>query len=116
VGRPRRERQRRAARATVIIRWWRCDFDYECTPDRPHGCSASCGWEFAGLRCDAPGCDAMIDDRAAPGARPWFFKKNGQCWCPGHIPAWVPGWRARQEDVRSRPDSLEQGPTDVDDC
>ena len=100
----------------MIIRRWRCDFDYKCTPERPHGCSAPCWWDFVGFRCDEPGCDAEIGSRIGPEARAWFFQRNGRCWCPRHIPAWVPGWRDRQETVRSRPDSLEQAPTDVDDC
>lgn len=26
----------------------------------------------------------------------WFFTKNGEAWCPEHLPAWVGPWRARQ--------------------
>lgn len=26
----------------------------------------------------------------------WFIQKNGDTWCPEHIPEWVEEWRARK--------------------
>jgi hypothetical protein len=27
----------------------------------------------------------------------WFEQKNGDVWCPAHIPDWVAGWRASKK-------------------
>lgn len=28
----------------------------------------------------------------------WFTQKDGQVWCPKHVPDWVEGWRAEQRE------------------
>jgi hypothetical protein len=32
----------------------------------------------------------------------WLIQKNGDSWCPDHLPAWVAKWRAKnkRKDVR----------------
>lgn len=49
--------------------------------------------------CSFPECDSRIKDHAWGHikASDWFFQKNGDSWCPEHIPEWVEGWRARQK-------------------
>ena len=27
----------------------------------------------------------------------WFLQRNGDAWCPKHIPDWVAEWRARKK-------------------
>lgn len=27
----------------------------------------------------------------------WFLQKNGDAWCPDHIPEWVAEWRQRTQ-------------------
>lgn len=27
----------------------------------------------------------------------WFIQKNGDAWCPKHIPNWVAKWRAQKQ-------------------
>ena len=50
----------------------------------------------ADLGCTAshPGSrwDAMAADREG-----WFHSKAEGAFCPGHVPDWVPAWRAKQE-------------------
>lgn len=28
----------------------------------------------------------------------WFFQRNGDVWCPVHIPDWVAGWRSKNKE------------------
>lgn len=32
----------------------------------------------------------------------WFFQKDGQGFCPEHVPEWVAGWRAGKAQVDTR--------------
>lgn len=50
------------------------------------------------LNCSEPSCKAVITRNAWTliKADDWFFQRNGDCWCPEHIPDWVPEWRMRQ--------------------
>jgi hypothetical protein len=49
--------------------------------------------------CDHPGCTNQFKltylDIASPGSEGWFQKKDGDAWCPDHIPEWVAKWRAK---------------------
>lgn len=27
----------------------------------------------------------------------WFIKRNGEKWCPEHVPTWVANWRAQRD-------------------
>jgi hypothetical protein len=51
-------------------------------------------------RCSAPGCEAKFDDHMWGSMKAqregWFLQKNGDAWCPDHIPDWVEAWRSRQ--------------------
>lgn len=29
----------------------------------------------------------------------WFFQKDGTAYCPKHVPAWVPAWRANRAEA-----------------
>lgn len=52
------------------------------------------------MSCAEPGCEAehKADHwnaiKAVEGG--WFLQKNGDRWCPEHVPSWVPAWRERQ--------------------
>ena len=51
--------------------------------------------EDLGCTASHPGSrwDTMKADRAG-----WFHSKAEECaYCPGHVPDWVPAWRAKQE-------------------
>jgi len=50
--------------------------------------------------CASEGCD---ETRPGHGWRDytkrgggWFEQKNGDTWCPKHIPEWVAEWRAKR--------------------
>lgn len=47
-------------------------------------------------RCTAPSCTASIANHAWGHikAAGWFFQKDGQQFCPDHVPDWVESWRA----------------------
>lgn len=50
------------------------------------------GW----VLCDHPGCLARIKNNSwARIKSEWFFRRDGQAWCPDHFPEWVAEWRAR---------------------
>lgn len=52
------------------------------------------------MHCAEPGCtaehksDRWNNSRAQKAG--WFMEKNGDCWCPDHVPDWVPAWRENQ--------------------
>jgi hypothetical protein len=50
--------------------------------------------------CAHSGCDATFKDHhwghIEAGNKGWFFQKNGDRWCPRHVPDWVEGWRAQR--------------------
>lgn len=55
----------------------------------------------AGRRsCAEPGCEKSIPDhywgRVKDGDG-WFQQRNGDVWCPDHIPGWVEAWRQRRD-------------------
>jgi NTP pyrophosphatase (non-canonical NTP hydrolase) len=33
----------------------------------------------------------------------WFMQRNGDHWCPEHVPDWVEGWRERELSRRGGP-------------
>jgi hypothetical protein len=47
------------------------------------------------IKCSFEGCTNAIKDHlwGHIKAEGWFFKRNGDAWCPDHIPAWVAKWR-----------------------
>lgn len=51
--------------------------------------------------CDHPGCSNYLKANCWGFIRGhddgWFLKKNGDCWCPQHIPEWVTTWKANKE-------------------
>lgn len=56
--------------------------------------------------CDHPGCSRQFKlthwDSISAGNEGWFQKKNGEAWCPEHIPEWVSTWRERQAENKAR--------------
>lgn len=38
----------------------------------------------------------------------WFFQKNGDAFCPKHVPEWVEEWRARQQAKKESNDAEAQ--------
>lgn len=50
--------------------------------------------------CDGPGCEAAVPNhrwgRIKEGET-WLFQKNGDSWCPEHLPEWYPAWKAKQQ-------------------
>jgi len=59
--------------------------------------------------CSDPACGQTHSDgqwgKIKAGAEGWFFQKDGNAWCPAHIPDWVAEWRARnaQADKELKP-------------
>jgi hypothetical protein len=55
------------------------------------------------VQCRHKGCKEETDSsrfgRIRATAAGWFFQKNGDCWCPRHVPEWVVEWRERQADI-----------------
>lgn len=51
--------------------------------------------------CDHPSCSNFVKAHAwgwiKAGGDGWFFQKNGDCWCPDHIPEWVSAWREKRK-------------------
>jgi hypothetical protein len=49
--------------------------------------------------CTHPGCPAKIADHrwGRTKANGWFFSKDGEAWCPDHVPRWVATWRAKEK-------------------
>lgn len=53
------------------------------------------------LRCDAPECaTALVKNHrwAKTRAADWFTTRDGKHYCPDHLPAWVPAWRASKKE------------------
>lgn len=50
--------------------------------------------------CDHPDCSSSMKTHAwgfiKANDAGWFIQKNGDCWCPEHIPEWVALWRAKK--------------------
>jgi hypothetical protein len=49
--------------------------------------------------CDEPNCSEKIKNHkwGKTKAEGWFFQKNGQSWCPYHIPIWHKSWGKRKK-------------------
>lgn len=48
-------------------------------------------------RCSVEGCtNSVPQGHWAKGRENWFFQRNGDNFCPEHIPAWVEGWRKKK--------------------
>lgn len=75
--------------------------DEPCIHDMAPGTCATCMPEKEATRtfCVEPGCMESIPahkwGQIKEGAD-WFFKKDGDAWCPKHIPDWVEEWRAKR--------------------
>lgn len=56
--------------------------------------SADGEWRY----CSDPKCSVKIKNHrwGQTKADDWFFQKNGDSWCPQHVPDWVAGWRAQK--------------------
>lgn len=49
------------------------------------------------IHCAQPDCEAWIRNHAWDKIKKgWFFLKNGEAFCPDHIPSWVAAWRAKK--------------------
>lgn len=51
--------------------------------------------------CSGGGCEKFFvpsrwGNQAAQN-KGWFLQRNGQVWCPDHVPDWVPAWRLKKE-------------------
>lgn len=55
--------------------------------------------------CDHPNCSNFIKAHAwgyiKANDAGWFLQRNGDCWCPEHIPDWVSKWREKMKEGRS---------------
>lgn len=56
--------------------------------------------------CSFEGCDNSFKGHSWAAIRAhdggWFRQKNGDNWCPEHIPAWVDGWRKKRRAQKER--------------
>lgn len=53
-------------------------------------------------KCSEPGCTATFRDHrwGQTKADDWFHQRNGDSWCPKHIPVWVESWRAKKAEPK----------------
>lgn len=53
------------------------------------------------VECAYLGCDNTYRDHRWGATKAhdagWFIQKNGDAWCPEHVPKWVKSWRARRK-------------------
>lgn len=58
------------------------------------------------VRCAAKGCKAQHEDNKfaaiRAGQEGWFKTRDGDAFCPRHVPAWVPAWRAKQAALQHK--------------
>ena len=47
--------------------------------------------------CEKPGPKNRWENTRAQ-TEGWFLQRNGDVYCPEHVPGWVAGWRARQAE------------------
>lgn len=51
--------------------------------------------------CAEPGCTAWFTDHRWGATKAhkdgWFHQKDGNSWCPEHVPDWVERWRRTRE-------------------
>jgi hypothetical protein len=33
----------------------------------------------------------------------WFMQRNGDSWCPDHVPDWVEAWREKKRNQEPKP-------------
>lgn len=52
----------------------------------------------ADIQCDGLRCSATIKNHywGKVKAEDWFHGRNGESFCPKHIPEWVAAWRAKK--------------------
>lgn len=52
------------------------------------------------VKCSDPECSETIKvhywAKVKANDDGWFFQKDGNVWCPVHVPEWVPAWREAQ--------------------
>lgn len=61
------------------------------------------------IYCEECGMDMKNDAWRKIKAEGWFFKKNGEAYCPDDIPDWVEEWRknnAKQKESIDKHDAL----------
>jgi len=47
-------------------------------------------------RCSNPDCEETIPSNKFSHIKSgWFFQKNGDSWCPEHIPDWYEEWKKK---------------------
>lgn len=51
--------------------------------------------DYKSVQCDHQDCEATHPNHAWGRIRAegWFHQKDGQAYCPEHVPAWVEAWR-----------------------
>ena len=54
--------------------------------------------EGSTVSCSQADCDATVKNHrwGKIKAEGWFFQRDGQAWCPTHVPEWVAEWRANR--------------------
>ncbi len=56
-------------------------------------------------RCSEPGCPERVGDHRWGAIKAqsegWFYQRNGEAYCPQHVPAWVPAWREKKARERA---------------
>lgn len=55
--------------------------------------------------CKGESCEVFFisgsrwDDQRAQNLG-WFMQRNGDVWCPNHVPDWVSAWRAKKNESK----------------
>lgn len=61
--------------------------------------------------CTDSACEKSIRlhmwGKAEAYAEGWFFQKNGDLWCPDHLPDWVSKWRAKKKAEMDQKDDIQ---------
>lgn len=56
------------------------------------------------MHCAEPGCTAAHKSDRWNNSKAqklgWFIQRNGDHWCPDHIPEWVAQWREEKTEKR----------------
>lgn len=53
------------------------------------------------IHCSVEGCPNTIPNHYWSKVKSeWFVQKDGQRFCPDHIPAWVEPWRKKQQEEK----------------
>ena len=58
-------------------------------------------------RCSHEKCPASVPGSKwahvkATAEQGWLFLKNGETYCPDHLPEWVAAWRARKTEAAQK--------------